>query len=81
MPKLFADLMTAWQRLADLYFSRVLPLDETKWHKWYVAGSVRLSNGKRSELGGQLWRRKTRYGYEYQQDAETEEEAFARWSA
>lgn len=54
--------------------------DVTVWHKWSTTLPVRLINGRLSSPVGQLWRRQTSSGWEYQQDAETEDEWLGnRW--
>jgi hypothetical protein len=65
-------------------FSLILPFfrrsraraSETIWHKttdWTGFG-FRLTDGSWSKRGGQIWRRRTSKGWEYRQDAETEEQ-------
>lgn len=64
--------------LLDLYLSREVPVSETRWHRWNTLFSVPLIDGGRSQGLGQLWRRRTFNGWEYQQDAETEQDYYLR---
>lgn len=45
-----------------------------RWHKAMICGPVRLRDGSWSTAGGgQLWRRETEEGWEYEQDDGFEE--------
>jgi len=56
------------------------PDNEADSHRWWKVLPVRLTTGQWSRANGQLWRRRTASGWEYQQDAESEDEhAETRW--
>lgn len=78
---LIAILVAATIVVALHFGSRPKPVADTSvWHKWATTLPVRLTNGRLSSPVGQLWRRKTAAGWEYQQDAETEDEWYGnRW--
>lgn len=58
-----------------VFYGRVPPDDPSLWHKWTTIFPVRLINGKRERLVGQVWRRRGPDGrWQYKQDDETDEE-------
>ncbi len=64
--------------IGNRYLAREATANETYWHKWNTLLSVRLIDGTRSTGLGQLWRRRTVAGWEYQQDPETDDEYYHR---
>jgi len=54
------------------------PHDAALWHRWWKMFPVRLNDGRWSRSVGQLWRRRSGSGWEYQQDAETEDQWMER---
>lgn len=66
-------------RLADALLFRRAPANVHQWHRWNSPWPVKLIDGTRQRADlGQLWRRRNGDRWEYQQDAESDEDWWFR---
>lgn len=61
-------------KLLKEFLSRFAGERSALWHKCRPVLPVKLTDGSRSDLVGQIWRRWTPNGWEYKQDLETEDQ-------